>query len=591
MARYSVYTAAFLGRASLIDGPAAVSDLVATKGDHDDKVVLTFKEVDAGVVYEVWAGSTGGGAGSKIAEVEGTGVEDADMSLDVQADALGDVQDVLLTAPTLTAPSELNASDGSFETKIVLSYLPGFVDEGAIRYYWIVAQNAAGGRSDDSNVDYGYRDDVMVSAQVWWCATEEGEYAELDDSESSPYEHTGLAASTTKFYKIRLETAAGEFSDYTAVEAGSTGGVGVAAPDAPEDLAATAGTYHDKVVLTWTEAAGATAYEIWSGPVDESVAPAKIIDVGAVATANVTASNDALLTAPAIAVPTGVSATQGAYLDKIKVSYSAGAYTPGASRRFWIKSVGAGGTSGLSNPADGYRGGAVSGNEIQGSPDGKAATYAVLSASETGAYNHTGLSAGKVYYYKVLTKTSNGLLSNPSDPVEGSVAVTGSGLYTAAFAGWTSKPKPWRRWAFSVLDQQWRQLDTSRALTLFAKNNNGDLIVYDGDDGLVYSFSEKEAVGVELLTQVFPIGAQREEIIRFIIVTYRSETPLTLSLYVENQRSAVQTYELPLQRIEATFIMMPQYRAKKFQIGISGGADSMTSLQINKIFAGDQVGQ
>ena len=63
------------------------------------------------------------------------------------------------------------------------------------------------------------------------------------------YSHTGLAAGTTKHYRVRAHNSAGPGA-WSAVDSATTAAAAVTVPDAPTGLSATPGD--EQVTLSWT---------------------------------------------------------------------------------------------------------------------------------------------------------------------------------------------------------------------------------------------------------------------------------------------------------------------------------------------------
>jgi len=59
-------------------------------------------------------------------------------------------------------------------------------------------------------------------------------------------------------------------------------------------------------------------------------------------------------------------------------------------------------------------------------------------------------------------------------------------------------------WAFSIETREWRQIDSAVAFTVFANDENGDLMVY-GTDKKVYAFDVSESVTSSMRTKVYEV--------------------------------------------------------------------------------------
>jgi hypothetical protein len=181
---------------------------------------------------------------------------------------------------------------------------------------------------------------------------------------------------------------------------------------APGGVFATDGTYNDHIRVTWNSVSGATGYEVWRGTNNSSgsasnlgdrtspfndtgVTPGTTYYYWVKAAKNITTSDfsssdsgNASTSCTVPSAPTGVSATDGTYTDKVRVSWvaSSGAtsyeirrYTSnksgsapkvgdsgsspyddtsavaGTTYWYWVKAVNSGGTSGFSDGDSGYR--------------------------------------------------------------------------------------------------------------------------------------------------------------------------------------------------------------------------------------------
>ena len=113
--------------------PAAPTDVVATDGDHTDKVVVTWTKSTGATGYNVYEG-------------------------DNLLDTLGDVaayDDTSAPAPTIN-PGDTVAADGDSTAHVALSLSGTVANNGTSRTYKVVAFNDAGD-SPDSDTDTGYR--------------------------------------------------------------------------------------------------------------------------------------------------------------------------------------------------------------------------------------------------------------------------------------------------------------------------------------------------------------------------------------------------------------------------------------------------
>jgi fibronectin type 3 domain-containing protein len=234
-------------------------------------------------------------------------------------------------------------------------------------YYYFVKGCAASGCSGYSGGNIGYRaisapggvaatdgtytDKVRVSWSAATGATSYQVYRNTSNSSSgstqvgtpaaSPYDDTTAAAGSTYYYFVKGCSTPG-------CSAFSTSNSGYRAITAPTGVDATDGTYTDKVRVVWNSATGASSYQIYRNSEDSSSGSTQIGTATTIPYDDTTAvenetyfyfvkgcsaagcsayssSNSGyravLIVKPA--VPTGVSATDGTYNDKVQVTWSA----------------------------------------------------------------------------------------------------------------------------------------------------------------------------------------------------------------------------------------------------------------------------
>ena len=161
-------------------------------------------------------------------------------------------------------------------------------------------------------------------------------------------------------------------------------------PAAPINVAATDGTYTDKVTITWTKSTGATGYKVYEGT--------NLLDtLGDVATYDDTAAP-----APTITPGTAV-ASDGASTAYVALSLSGQSANNGASRTYKVRATNATGSSGDSNTNAGYRGPGSLTYQWQRSAADSDASYSNIDGATTASYNDTGVPAdGSGRYYKCV---------------------------------------------------------------------------------------------------------------------------------------------------------------------------------------------
>jgi hypothetical protein len=87
-------------------------------------------------------------------------------------------------------------------------------------------------------------------------------------------------------------------------------------------------------------------------------------------------------------------------------------------------------------------------------------------------------------------------------------------------------------YAFNILRQEWREIDSARTMSLMTLDADADLLVYDGIDKKVYSFAnDATSTDVEIRTKTFPLALERSVMVRDINVRYQSDDPILLELF------------------------------------------------------------
>jgi fibronectin type 3 domain-containing protein len=268
-----------------------------------------------------------------------------------------------------------------------------------------------------SATDGTYSDKVRVTwsassgataYEVWrGTSSSSSSASKIGDPTSTTFDDTSATPGTTYYYWVKAKNSAGT----SGFSSSNTGYRSVAIPPVPTGVSATDGTYSDKVRVTWSVSSGATAYEVWRGTSSSSSSASKIGDPtsttfddttatpgttyyywvkakNTAGTSGFSGSNTGYRSVAIPAVPTGVSATDGTYSDKVRVTWSASsgatAYevwratssssssaskigsptsttyddtsaTAGTTYYYWVKAKNSAGTSGFSSYNSGYR--------------------------------------------------------------------------------------------------------------------------------------------------------------------------------------------------------------------------------------------
>ena len=139
-------------------------------------------------------------------------------------------------------------------------------------------------------------------------------------------------------------------------------------------------------------------------------------------------------------------------------------------------------------------------------------------------------------------------------------------------------------WAYNISTGEWRQIGSNNWPYLWALDENGDILLLSENDKTIYSSKISEAVGMKQRTKWFHISDERDDVCRNAYVTYKSVTPLTVNLYInDNDTKVVKTGTLPASSAVTTKIISFKYRCNRFMIELIDTAKSTTSTEIHKM--------
>jgi len=299
---------------------------------------------------------------------------------------IADVNGVLLPPPgsfTVTggtapaAPKAVAASDGTYGDRVRITW--GSVPGATSYEVWRNTSNNSGGAS---RVGQGIT--------------------------GLSYDNTTVSVGLTYYYWVKALNGGGT-SPFSTSESGYAE---MLPPEAPTSISASDGTYNDRVRVTWSASSEATGYEVWrhtannsasatriaqgisSSPYDDTSAAQgttyyywlKATNAGGASGFSSSESGYAQVSAPN--PPTGVSASDGAYTDRVRVTWSASSgatgyevwrhtannsasatriaqsissspyddtsAAQGTTYYYWLKATNAGGASGFSSSESGY---------------------------------------------------------------------------------------------------------------------------------------------------------------------------------------------------------------------------------------------
>ena len=180
--------------------------------------------------------------------------------------------------------------------------------------------------------------------EVWRGTQSDSSLASNLGDYASPFDDSNVIPGTTYYYwvKARNECWTSDFSS-------SDSGYACVVLSAPTSVYASDGSYTNKVQVTWDSVFGATGYEVWRGTDNDSSSASKLGDYASPfddysaipgttyyywvkATSECWtsdfSSSDSGYACPIPSAPTGVSASDGAYTDRIRVTWDS---VPGAT--------------------------------------------------------------------------------------------------------------------------------------------------------------------------------------------------------------------------------------------------------------------
>jgi fibronectin type 3 domain-containing protein len=322
---------------------------------------------------------------------------------------------------------------------------------------------------------------------------------------ASPYDDTGAVSGTSYYYWVKACNLLG-CSDYSASDNGYRA---IAIPSAPTGVAASDGTYTDKVQVSWNVSSGATYYQVYrnnfdstgdanqltasqpASPYDDAGATEGIPYYYWVKACNAggcsgfSSSNSGWRAYAIPATPTGVTASDGTYMDKVLVDWNDGGSplnyelyrntinsSTGASRiaagypvhpfddttavqgttyYYFVMACNPGGCSGFSVSDSGWRA-----YTIPAAPTGVAASDGTYGDKVQVSWNTT---SGATYYqvYRNTVDTTTGATqltaSDPDSPYDDTTAVMGITYYF-----WVKACNPGGCSVFSSSDSGYRAL-------------------------------------------------------------------------------------------------------------------------------------
>jgi trimeric autotransporter adhesin len=249
-----------------------------------------------------------------------------------------------------------------------------------------------------------------------------------DGTSSSHVTVTWMPVAGATSYRVYRDGAV--VTTVTATTADDTGAGAPPAPTAPASLAATSGTYTDRVALSWSAAtanAGAShSYTVIAANSAGDSAPSTAdtgyrgaapvlgyelaIDGGSFVSSGVLTTHDDT-SAPAGIITAGTAqASDGAFTTHVALSLSGAIAAPGASRNYQVRAVSAAGAGAASNTATGNRGVGTLTFQWQRSSGDADATYTDLAGATAATFDDTMAPAnGAGRFYRCVVSASDAM--------------------------------------------------------------------------------------------------------------------------------------------------------------------------------------
>ncbi len=360
--------------------PTAPSNVNATDGTHTDKVQITWDSVADATSYTVY----------RCAEDSST---DSCSSL---GDASSNLYDDMSATPGTTYYYRVKASNSSGT---------GDMSDSDAGYRDIAPPSTP---SNVNATDGTYTDKVRItwdnvaaptSCTVYRCTDASTDScSSLGDTSSSLYDDMSATPETTYHYRVKAFNSSGmsEMSD------SDTGYRATAPPSTPSNVNATDGTYTDKVRITWDSVANATSYKVYrctnsstdscsslgdasSSPHDDTSASPETTYYYRVKASNSSGTSGMsnydtgyrdIAPPPPPSTPSNVNATDGAYTDKVRITWDS--------------------VSGATS----YK--------VYRCTDSSTNSCTYLTSDSSSPYNDTRANPGTTYYYRVKASNSSG---------------------------------------------------------------------------------------------------------------------------------------------------------------------------------------
>ncbi|HHV06166.1 MAG TPA: hypothetical protein GXX60_06580 [Anaerolineaceae bacterium] len=299
--------------------PAIPTGISASDGIFNDKVHVGWLTVDWASSYQVFRADTVSGSKTQLGTVESAFFADTTVvpgniywyfikacSISGCSDfSVGDSGYAMLETPDI--PSGVSASDGTYTDKVLVS--------------WNV-------QTDASNY------------QVFRAITATGAKTQIGTSENTSFEDFSAVQGRTYWYFVKACNATG----CSAISEGDSGFAAIPVPDIPNDVAASDGTFTDRVQINWTQVSGANHYQVFRA--DQQNATRNLIGTSSIGSFDDTNTiiekiywywikacqddvcsdfsfeDSGFAAYPVLDPPAGLRASDGVFIDKIEIAWN-----------------------------------------------------------------------------------------------------------------------------------------------------------------------------------------------------------------------------------------------------------------------------
>ncbi len=188
----------------------------------------------------------------------------------------------------------------------------------------------------------------------------------------------------------------------------------------------------------------------------------------------------------------------------------------------------------------------------------------------------TGSVASYTYYRLVISDIYNGHWT-PPPPEYAYDAVSVMEIEMMEIA-------PANVWAYNVLKDRWREIDTSVYADLMALDEYANVLVYDSSDKKIYSLAEDESVEISFKSKRFVVDMNRDVPVRYLHASYKSASDLTAKVYVNNESQSSVDVTLPAQGSMDLLKIKLGVRAQKLILEIMDDTESTTETEIGGLW-------